>query len=270
MNENYSRSFAATSTFEPPAPPGLEFRPFQRAGIEYSLYRQNTLIADEMGLGKTIQAIGFCNVVRPQSILILCPASLKLNWIREWNKWTTTGIQATLTRSACWVLNYDVLQKNHAHTKNVLWDVLIIDEAHYLKNPKANRTREVFGGYSFTKVVKGCKSRLPRVRPIKARRVLALTGTPIENKPIEFFPLLNYLDPQTFDDGVKFGIRYCAGRRSFDGWDFTGASNLVELQEKVRSTVMIRRLKAQVLKELPAKVRQVIEVDKGGFSKLFE
>lgn len=96
--------------------------------------------------------------------------------------------------------------------------------------------------------------------PIKARQRVFLTGTPIVNRPVELFPLISSLDPAAFGDFFPFAKRYCGARHNGFGWDFSGASNLDELQDKLRSRIMIRRLKADVLKDLPRKRRQIIEM----------
>lgn len=96
---------------------------------------------------------------------------------------------------------------------------------------------------------------------IKAKRVLAITGTPILNRPIELFNILKYLLPTGFPNKFKFAKRYCDAKQTHFGWDFSGASNLEELNRKLRSAIMLRRSKAEVLKDLPAKRRQIIELD---------
>src|SRR5690606_10658667 len=108
-----------------------------------------------------------------------------------------------------------------------------------------------------------------QVEPIPARRRLALTGTPIPNRPIEVYPLLHWLDPETWKSKFSFATRYCAARKQHVGrgrfaWDFSGASNLGELQDRLRSTIMVRRLKSEVLTELPPKRRQVVEIPPNG------
>lgn len=103
--------------------------------------------------------------------------------------------------------------------------------------------------------------------PIKARRRVLLTGTPILNRPKEIFTLINALAPQTFPNYWRFAARYCGGHQGKFGYDDSGATNLDELQEVLRASVMVRRLKADVLKELPAKRRQVIEFPANGAAK---
>jgi SWI/SNF-related matrix-associated actin-dependent regulator 1 of chromatin subfamily A len=252
------QSKATDTDYSPPAPGGLSYMPFQRAGIEFAVCNNgNTLIADEMGLGKTIQTIGVMNVVKPASTLIICPATVKQNWQNEIEKWlvdyTPSGIaygNKPFPDTPIVIINYDILVKFHKDTHGRKWDLLVVDECHYLKNPEAKRTVEVVGK-------KG-----PKPKPgLSANKKLFLTGTPIVNRPKEFFTSLNYLDPKTFPSFFKFGMRYCGGYNSGMGWDFDGASHLDELHVKLRKSVMIRRLKKDVLKDLPPKVRQIIELE---------
>jgi SNF2-related domain/Helicase conserved C-terminal domain/LAGLIDADG-like domain len=212
----------------------------------------------------TIQAIGAANAdSTARSILIVCPASLKLNWQREWLKWDTKGLTVgvanggTLPETDVVVINYDILGKHRAALRARQWDLLITDEAHYLKTPKTKRTQEVLGHWD--------KDPKKAIEPIRARRRLFLTGTPIPNRPIELWPLLKSLDPnglgRNWEGYVK---RYCAGYRDKYGWQVDGSSNLPELQEKLRATIMVRRLKADVLTELPPKRRQIIVLPTNG------
>jgi SWI/SNF-related matrix-associated actin-dependent regulator of chromatin subfamily A-like protein 1 len=154
------------------------------------------------------------------------------------------------------IINYDILRKHEATIKETEWCVLISDEAHYLKNPKAQRTKVVFGERATEREKKNGAADVPG---IIARKRILLSGTPIANKPVELYPLISYLDPITWGNFFKFAIRYCSAHQNGHGWDFSGASNLDELQDKLRSSIMVRRLKKDVLTELPPKRRQVIE-----------
>lgn len=256
-------SRSASASVSIPAPAGLDYLPYQKAGIQYALDRDAVLIGDEMGLGKTIQAIGVLNANPSfRKVLIVCPASLRLNWKRELEKWQVNNRSIAIVNTKMHktglpdadivICNYDIAHKYKQYLDAVQWDVLIADEAHYLKNPKTKRTQSIFGSE------KGDYS------PIKAHKRIILTGTPIPNRVKEIWPILRFLDGATWNNFVKFGIRYCAGHQGKFGWDFDGASYLSELQDKLRSTVMVRRLKADVLKELPPKVRQVIHLDQNG------
>jgi SWI/SNF-related matrix-associated actin-dependent regulator 1 of chromatin subfamily A len=254
-----------------PVPDGLSYLGYQRAGIVYALAHEGTIIADEMGLGKTVQAIGVINASPDvQRVLIVCPASLKLNWRNECRKWLTREARLLIWNGkvttvgdgklSVEIINCDILKKLPASS---MWDLLVLDESHYIKNPKAQRTKAV------------------RELRARSKRVLALTGTPILNRPIELWPVLQIVAPETWDppgyvkgravdagEGAgffRFAKRYCNARQVWHGrsshWDFTGASNLDELQERLRGSCMVRRLKADVLKELPAKRRQTIELE---------
>ena len=265
-------SRATDAKVDIPAPEGLEYMPFQRAGIAYAMKREGALIGDEMGLGKTIQAIGVVNATPDaRRILVVCPASLRLNWQRELQKWLVADLTVGVAQGKNWpetdvvVINYDILKRHKATLDAEVWDILIVDECHYLKNPKTQRTKAVLGAWNED----------PRkvVKAIAAKRRLFLTGTPIVNRPIELWPLLRSLDPDNLGRYWKGYVkRYCAGYqdvvRTRHGtktiWQVGGASNLEELQDRLRATLMVRRLKADVLTELPAKRRQVIEVPPNG------
>lgn len=266
-------SSRATDAFiDIPSPEGLEYLPYQRAGIAFAANRRGTLIADEMGLGKTIQAIGLANYVGANSILVICPASLKLNWKKEVEKWMVKPLDVGVASSKehpayCEVIiiNFDILKRYRKQLRQRKWDVMIVDESHTIKNPNAQRTREVIGG-RFKKSKEQLKNLKKRERktfdlePLTADKVVFLTGTPILNKPAEIWTACNFLDPATFNDQWTFWNRYCDYKKTRFGVDVGGRSNLEELQEKLRSSIMIRRLKKNVLKDLPDKFRQVIEI----------
>ena len=265
-------SRATDADINAPAPEGLTYLGYQRAGIAFGYERPAVLIGDEMGLGKTIQAIGIINCTpEAKRILVICPASLKLNWRRELEKWCVkkraifiADGQMLPDMEGIVVVNYDVLHKHEDVLHRLEFDILVVDEAHFLKNPKARRSKMVFG-------IKASKrdrdNGIPDVPGIKAVKKVMLTGTPIANKPAELFPLINYLDPLTWNNFFAYGRRYCNGNNWSGHWDFTGSSNLDELQDKLRSTIMVRRLKKDVLTELPPKRRQVIELPAGAAAR---
>lgn len=264
-----SRAAAPLVDIEIPSPEGLEYLPYQRAGVSYGINHSAILFGDEMGLGKTIQAIGMINADPSiRKVLVICPASLKLNWRRELNKWLVRPLKISIAEGKICqaeyvdvtIMNYDILDRHAATLRAVQWDLVVIDEAHYLKNPKAKRTQAVFGREADKKKDK------PAIAPLAAKRRAALTGTPIPNRPVEGWGLFHYLDPVEFAKFFTYALRYCDGHQGSHGWDFTGASNLFELQEKLRASFMVRRLKADVLKELPAKRRAVIELSHDSMS----
>lgn len=260
-----------------PVPKGLSYLPYQKAGIYYAVRMGNALIADEPGLGKTIQAIGTSNAVpEARRILIIAPASLKINWQREWQKWCTKGLRVDRISGGKpddWprpvddtgqpralevvVMNFDLVEQHHARLTEQAWDMLIVDEAHALKTRDTKRTKAILGHGTGRNHTPG----------IAAKRTLLLTGTPILNRPAEIFSLANALDPDFFSDAFQFERRYCNGRKTDYGWDARGASNLPELQRELRSRIMVRRQKSQVLKDLPPKTRQLIELDHPAFAR---
>lgn len=273
-----------TTDFNPPAPEGLEYRPFQKAGIEQLCEMKRCLLADQMRLGKTIQAIGWVNVrlqdhpdMPLPKVLVIPPAYLKLNWQREMVKWfiaplsiqiiagTTKNSRTTPEGFDVSVINYNILPTHKEDLLRVNWDFIFIDEAHYLKNKKTQR-------------YKNCKEILDH-NPSAC--VTLMTGTPIVNFPIELFQLLELVDPIHWNEKTffRYAKRYCAATQKevvigYDRqrhqkitrmvWDFTGKSNLSELQNELRATIMIRRMRADVLKDQPPKQRQLIVIPREG------
>lgn len=256
-----------------PLPAGRELFPFQRAGVRYivgALARTGgCLIGDEMGLGKTPQAIASINALPDvKTVLIVCPKVAMMVWQRHCEQWLTRRFrvirmqpggkwpQQEDDRGLVVIINFDIVSRYRSTISGV--DLLIVDEAHFLKNPKAQRTQAVFGTPATRQTA--------AVPGIATRYRMALTGTPIPNRPVELWPILSWLDPRRWNPGngfFTFARRYCDANDASGHWDFSGASNLAELQQVLRSTIMVRRLKADVLTELPAKMRQVVELDGG-------
>jgi len=261
-----SAATGADTSFAVPCPKGLDLLPYQIAGVAYAMGRRRTLIADEMGLGKTVQAIGVRNLMAPDATcLVICPASLRLNWREEWRRWTVHDDRLHVVDTQrdppgeCNVViaNYDRMKGSLlAHLASRVWSLLVVDEAHALKTPTAKRTMAVLGA----------EDRRDMATPAlvdRAERVLLLTGTPMLNRPFELYGLLRALDGSMWPSRFRFAQRYCAAKQVSIGrgklaWDYSGASNLDELGQRMRATVMVRRRKADVLTELPPKRRQLI------------
>jgi len=276
-------SWAEDTAFLPPCPDGLNYLDFQRAGIEFAIQRRRTLIADPPGLGKTVQAIGVSNVERPRKVLIVVPASLKINWQREWWRWDvhdmTVDIAASKTRTRSekgrvverwteyrWpdtnvvIINYDMLDKFDDQIKETAWDLLICDEAHLLKTATTIRTKCVFGG-RLKQIKKNGKvtRRAKTFAPIRAKRSLFLTGTPILSQPSELWTLVHACDRNGLGtDWDEYVNRYCDAYPSDFGLDVSGSSNMDELNRLLRERFMVRRDKKAVLKDLPDKLREMI------------
>lgn len=277
-------SMALDANVEIPAPPGLKYMPFQKAGIAAMHRRESVLLSDSPGLGKTIQAIGVFNLNHEiKNVLVICPASVKINWEREFQKWATRPVKTGIAVGQEWpegadvvIINYDIVQKHYARLRATMWDLIVVDEIHYCKNPKAIRTKHIFGWTPPKRGKETEKAKEP-IPPIPAKIRLGMTGTPIVNRPQELYGLLSWLNPVEWPANKFFGFakRYCDAKQVKIGrdkwaWDFTGASNLEELHHKLRSTLMIRRLKENVLTELPDKIRQVIEMPVNGAAKLIK
>lgn len=259
-------SRATDAAITVPVPEGMELMPFQRAGIAYALKRDGTLIGDEMGLGKTIQAVGFANTIDAKRILVVAPATLLVNWRNEIEKWQTLDLPIFIIRpkrvftgkvDGWYIINFDIVSRYEEVLKATPWDLEVIDECQYLKTRSAKRTLTLLGG---TKTDKKTKQR-ERVEPVEAKRKLMLTGTPIMNRPAELFPILHHLDAKRWTTFGSFAKRYCGGYANGYGYDASGASNLEELNARLRETVMVRRLKVDVLTELSAKRRQIVTLE---------
>lgn len=253
-------------------PKGQKFLPYQIEGIRFALKKKGTLIADEMGLGKTIQAIGVINARRSiKRVLVVCPNTLKTNWRRELKRWLTRQHRIlvvnarkkihSLVRYNVIIINYDIVHKMRRLIDKLKWDLLIIDEAHFVKSRKARRTKAIFGGAVRYREKGQKKTARTVLKPIKARKRLFLTGTPILNRPIDLWPIVKALDPTGLGRSLTmYALRYCDAQRDRWGMKFTGAKNLDELHTLLTQKFMIRRLKKDVLTDLPPKRRQIIEL----------
>ena len=224
---------------------------FQRAGIAYAVDHGRTMIADEMGLGKTVQALSTVELQDAYPVLVVVPAVVKLNWLREANRWVpgrtvqvAEGRKPRTITADILVINYDILPYWSEEVRKHGWQAVIFDESHYLKNAKAKRT-------------KAAKT-IAHTIPLR----LLLTGTPVLNRPVELTSQLDVMGRlDDFGGFWTFVHRYCAAHKNPWGWDFTGASNLEELHTKLRETCFVRRTKAQVLGDLPAKQKITMPVD---------
>ncbi len=258
-----------------PKPDGLDYMPFQKAGVRYCLDVFKTqdagvLIGDSPGLGKTIQAIGIINATPEISrILIICPMTLKSNWERELTRWLVRPLTIGHATSEFWprtdivLCHYNILHKFPTRL-TTYWDLLVVDECHRAKNPKARQTKCIVGHKpTRNEAAQGVQP----TSGIPAKRKLMLSGTPFENRPAELWPIVSYIAPGLFSSRSAFEKRYCGGMMGSHGWEAVGATNLPELGERLRGCCMVRRTKEEVLKELPPKTRQVVELDADGLGE---
>ncbi|HEX4116386.1 MAG TPA: DEAD/DEAH box helicase [Solirubrobacteraceae bacterium] len=248
---------------------GGELKPFQRAGVAYLLEQRRAFLADEQGLGKTIEALATLEADDAYPAIVVCPASLKLNWMREIERWlpgrsaqalagTGTkrmrpnnpdnpgadslkappqgdGLGTPVPYADVTVVNYDILAARAQTLAAMAPRALVLDESHYCKNAAAKRTQAV--------------ARLATSVPSDGL-VLALTGTPVMNRPPELIAQLRILGRLAdFGSGAQFGRR------------FKGVDAHVRLHWHLRSRCFVRRLKVDVLPQLPAKTRTVVPVE---------
>ncbi len=231
---------------------------YQREGAAaIERFGGRALLADEMGLGKSIQALLWA-WRNPEAfpVVVVCPATLKWNWQREYQihfELFAAVLEGTKPRDLSEhdrvIVNYDVLGPTRhgpgwlLTLKALKPKLIIVDESHYIKDGRSRRTRWV------RELCQGVP------------HVIALTGTPVLNKPAEVWTTLNLLLPSQFKYFRPFGQYFCDERVRPWGITYDGASHVKELNRILRETCMIRRLKADVLKELPPKVRTVIPLD---------
>lgn len=276
-----------------PIPKGLILSTFQDKGVRYMLGARGSLSADEMGLGKTVQTIVVLNAMNataPQGVfphlsrrgsryLIVAPAGLRYNWHEELKNWYvgSDGKSWPQTNDYVRVASYYEAEKIGTTHPLVQWDALIVDEAQYIKNGHTQRSQAI-----------------QRLNQQTTDRVILISGTPYENAPVELWPLLQIVAPEKWDPEItkhfattpeqkkahpgegynfwEFCKRYCdlkktkikIGKRFKSVYDFSGGSNLEELQRRLRETCMVRRLKADVLTELPPKRRQIVVLQPEG------
>lgn len=265
QRKSLNQSNALSSDIYVPAPAGKSYLPFQLAGIDYALSRPATLIADEQGLGKTVQAIGFINAFNQRAgkraihrILIVCPADLRLNWVRELRAWLTdkysieTAEGGIFPKSDIVIVSFQSL-KRYEKNLEFYWCLVVIDEAQYVSNPGSQMTKTLYG---YRPKRDEAKAGVPMTSGVPAKLKIALTGTPIQNRPKNIFTTINYLHPAAWPSRSKFVQEFCGG---YVGGSFTedGATNIPKLGKLLRATVMVRRKKSEVLKDLPPKRRSV-------------
>jgi len=229
---------------------GLELLPFQRAGVRYMVSARNCIMADQMGTGKTIQSLAAVHQLLGFPLIVVCPASLKINWAREAERalpdrtisvWSTTK---PCPETEIVIINYDILGKKLQDLINLNARAIIFDESHYLKNHKAKRTQDA----------------RTLARKIKYR--FALSGTPVLSRPIELVSQLMIVDRLEHLGGFdEFVNTHCKIKLGKDKFIYTGARHLEKLNEDLRSCCYVRRTKEEVLKDLPPKRMSVVPIE---------
>lgn len=209
--------------------------------------------------GKTAQALQAFVQADTFPVLIVCPATLKYNWLKEIEKHypnlnksisvinTTKGKKYNMDfNSDIVIINYDILEKCKEELMKIKWKFIINDESHYIKNIKAKRTKALMDISNVS----------------KAEYHVLMTGTPILNRPKELVTQLQMIDQlhKISENEFMFKLRYCDGKKTDFGWNFDGSSNEKELNTKLKQ-IMIRRLKEDVLTDLPSKIVQEVFLD---------
>jgi len=237
-NEKLSRAESSGNfCLERPDSPPLDAT--QRVGVDWVLAHKNALIADPMGSGKTAMALVAANTMMANRILVVCPAIVKENWLREFDRFYIRGaedveiVYGTKHKITCnrIILNYDLLYREPilAQLNEMEFDLLVLDEIHYLKSGVSKRTQAALSqaGVQYS-----------------AKRVIGLSGTPLTARPRELYPPLAALCPQAIQphlDYYEFSARFCAGYRDRFGWNDKGSSHLKELNFRLRANFMLRR-----------------------------
>ena len=239
-------------------------RQYQLEALAYGMEKGNMINGDDVGLGKTFESIMHAETTNSFPCIVIVPASVKYNWKEKWEEITkgkreiaVIESKETKKRKNNWdadvvVINYDIIGKKHAKGATVRfeqlldvdWKMVICDEGHFLKNKKSQRS------IAAKKIMKGDKT------------IHLLTGTATMSKPSELWNLLVLIkrDHLIASDWHQFIRRYCGGYQGKYGWVTDGATNTIELNQRLRDNCYIRREKRDVLDELPDIVKQVIEV----------
>ncbi|ETE72328.1 SWI/SNF-related matrix-associated actin-dependent regulator of chromatin subfamily A-like protein 1, partial [Ophiophagus hannah] len=233
--------------------------PFQREGVDFAISKEGRLLlADDMGLGKTIQAICIAAYYQKEwPLLVVAPSSVRYTWAEAFHRWLpsispdTIRVIATgkdqVSAKPINIVSFDLLSKVEKQLKTT-FQVVIVDESHFLKNSKTAR----------------CRTAMPLLKA--AKRVILLSGTPAMSRPAELYTQIAMVQPTFFPQFHDFGVRYCDAKQGPWGWDYSGSSNLGELKLLLEETVMIRRLKSDVLSQLPAKQRKMVVVTPEGIN----
>eukprot|EP00736_Rhodelphis_marinus_P006568 Rmarinus@m.13974 len=234
--------------------------PFQKEGVQFAISRAGRcVIGDEMGLGKTLQAIAVACAFREEwPVLVICLSVLKLSWAQSFEKHVpglspmdisvVKVVKHANVKAKVVIVSYHMMPQLRDRLMNQNFRIIICDESHSLKNNTSKR----------------CQAVSPLVKASK--RALLLSGTAAPSRPSELFSQLNMVNSELFPDEVEYGKRYCNGQLRNIGngrktWDFGGSSNLTELSIVLRHALLIRRLKRDVLNQLPSKLRRQVYVD---------
>lgn len=250
-------------------PPGKELWDYQKATLDYLLFRGGGLDGDEPGLGKTPTSLAFCNEVEAVRVLVIVPASIRLQWadkIKEWSTIPNVKVSTMLNvkDGIHPTAHYQVISYDSARNPAIIraigkyaWDVMICDEAHKMKNIDALTTRAIIGNGKgeYWRRNGEAEEKMPAITNY-CNYELFLTGTPLLNRPSEAFTLLRHIDHEAIDfmgwDAFKERYNKQADMQTLEGKRFKleSTSMELELQNRLRVNVMARHLKRDVLKQM--------------------
>jgi len=304
LTEQIALSKAENTSAHIRCPAGKELWPFQRANVVYALARKNTLVGDQPGLGKTPTAICYANEIGAKRVLVVCPANIRLQWnefIRDWSTMRfpyvvypiLTGVRGVNPTAEWTIVSYDLARTPEigAALARGTYDLLIIDEGHYVKTPDSGRTHALFGDHTgnmrralrdedgdiydyeilFEALAKRCGS------------VMALTGTPLPNRPREAYTLaralnfeaIDWMSEDSFKNRFNPSCTIQVPRQRIN--ERTGlveveyvnrtvekAGRHGELQARLRANFMCRHLKRDVMKQLKMPVFDIIKIEANG------
>lgn len=228
---------------------------YQTEGVLFLSSRKASYLGDTMGLGKTVQTLVACDIKNNFPVLIICPNSLKCNWVNEIEKFISNRSSEIITAKTkqiskdkdFYIINYDIIGKKLEQLIELNLKAVVLDESHYIKESKTARFKAI------DKLI---------VNSNIENRIL-LSGTAITNRPKELLSQVLILDRLSCLAKNEFNFleKYCNGKKTRFGWDFSGASNTKELHEKMTANFYLRREKENVLKELREKQYNTIQFE---------
>lgn len=239
-------------------------RLYQFEALDYGLQKGSFINGDDVGIGKTFEAIMYAEYEEAFPCIVICPASVKYNWAEKWQEIvgphrsiSVIESKETKKRPRNWnadvvIINFDIVGKkqgkgatvNYQELLSIPWKMQIIDEAHYLKEKESQRSKAV------------------RMMTKKSNAIIQmLSGTITMSRPSELWNLLVILkkDHLIANSWEEFIQRYCNGFKSKYSWNYSGATNLLELNKKLRDLCYLRREKREVLKELPIAIKTILK-----------
>lgn len=259
---DYANPTMPVKEFQVSIPYRDQLRPYQVAGVEFLVSHKRALLGDDMGTGKTLQALTACEAAHAERTLVICPASVKYHWAEEIERWfperayqivegdrdkRTEKLKSNVNYL---IVNYEVARIHYEELAHK-WSAVVIDEVHNIKTRPKRRGKEIVQGKTTNAIRHIVK---------ESEYFFSMTGSPILNKVDDLFSILYLIDPKRFGSYWRFVQAYCELKYNGFGWEVKGVSHPAELHDLL-SQYMIRRLKCDVLPDLPEKTVQQVWVD---------